>query len=76
MGSLYVLHTTNKQLIFERRYENDRVLVMINIDENEYTAYFDAKAEKGVDLISGKKINLSQGCMLEPYAVKYVRVDV
>ncbi|MBE6746438.1 MAG: maltodextrin glucosidase [Ruminococcaceae bacterium] len=76
MGSLYVLHTTNKQLIFERRYENDRVLVMINIDENEYTAYFDAKAEKGVDLISGKEINLSQGCLLEPYAVKYVRVDV
>ena len=76
MGSLYVLHTTNKQLIFERRYENDRVLVMINIDENEYTAYFDAKAEKGVDLISGKEVNLSQGCGLEPYAVKYVRVDV
>lgn len=74
MGSLYVLHTTNKQLIFERRYENDRVLVMINIDENEYTAYFDAKAEKGVDLISGEEINLSQGVMLEPYAVKYVRI--
>ncbi len=73
-GSFNILHMTNRQLIFERSFEDERILVMINADENEYTAYFDAKAQRGVELISGKDFDFGSGCKLEPYAVKYVRI--
>lgn len=73
-GSLNILHMTNRQLVFERRFEDERILIMINADENEYTAYFDAKAEKGVELISGEDFDFSSGCKLEPYAVKFVKI--
>lgn len=73
-GSFDILHMTNRQLIFERAFEGERMLVMINADEAEYTARFDARAQKGTDLISGKTLDLSYGCTLEPYAVKFVKI--
>lgn len=33
---------TNKQCIWERIYEDERVLVAVNIDSEPYTAHFDA----------------------------------
>ena len=33
---------TNRQMIFERKTEGERVLVALNIDGEPYTAHFDA----------------------------------
>lgn len=74
-GSYENLHVTNKQLIFERKTDSERVLVMINLDENEYTAHFNAGAGCGVDLITGEHHDFGAGSVLPPYSVKYIRTE-
>ncbi|MBE6784005.1 MAG: maltodextrin glucosidase [Ruminococcaceae bacterium] len=73
-GSFNILHMTNRQLIFERECDGERILVMINADENEYTAFFDAKAGSGTDLFTGENISLGQNRM-NPCSVKFVKVN-
>ena len=46
---------TNKQCIFERKSEHERVLVAINADSEGYTAHFDARCGRAVDLITGRE---------------------
>ena len=41
-GAFRSVVLTNKQCIFERKSENERVLVAINADGESYTAHFDA----------------------------------
>ena len=52
---------TNKQCIFERKTEGERVLVAINADSEPYTAHFDAGCGMAVDLITGKKHDFGGG---------------
>ena len=40
-----------KQLIFEREYDGERVIVAINADSSVYHADFNARAGMGQDLI-------------------------
>lgn len=73
-GSFKILHMTNKQLIFERKSENERVLVMINADEYEYTAHFNAEAGCGTDLLTSQHFDFGAGSVLPPYSVQYIRI--
>ena len=57
---------TNRQYIFERKSEHERVLVAINADENEYVAHFDAGCGQAVDLITGKLHDFGGGSHLAP----------
>ena len=59
---------TNKQCIFERAAEGERVLVAINADSEPYTAHFDAGCGMAVDLITGKKHDFGGGSQLPPYS--------
>ena len=59
---------TNKQCIFERKTEGERVLVAINADSEPYTAHFDAGCGMAVDLITGKKHDFGGGSELPPYS--------
>lgn len=72
-GSFNILHMTNRQLVFEREAENERVISAINADENEYTAYFDARAEKGVSLITGETVYLN-GLKMKPYSADFIKI--
>ena len=74
-GDFETLCLTNKQFVFERKVEGERVIVMINADENEYTAHFNANCGCGVDLISGERFDFGGGSRLEPYCVKYVKCE-
>ncbi|MGN0624183.1 MAG: alpha-amylase family glycosyl hydrolase [Oscillospiraceae bacterium] len=67
-GSLAVPVLTNKQCIIEREFEGERVLVAINADEQPYTAHFDAKCGRAVDLITGKAHDFGGGSELPPYS--------
>ena len=73
-GSFDILHMTNRQLIFERSFEDERVIVMINADEVEYTAHFNANAGCGVDLLSGEYFDFGGGSRMDAYSVKYIKV--
>ncbi len=68
-GEFKSLVLTNRQCVFERRLPDGsgRVLTAVNADEAEYTARFDAGAEKAVDLITGKTVSLAGGLVLPPY---------
>ncbi|MBE7052913.1 MAG: hypothetical protein E7391_01380 [Ruminococcaceae bacterium] len=73
-GSFEILHMTNRQIIYERSFEEERIIVMINADENEYTAHYNASAGCGEELITNTHFDFGAGSRLEPYSVKYVKV--
>jgi len=49
------------------------VLVAINADENEYTAYFDTECADALNLITGKKEDLSGKIVLPSYSFRFYR---
>lgn len=66
---------TNKQCIFERKTEGERVLVAINADSERYTAHFDAGCGMAVDLISGEKHDFGGGSELPPYSAYFWKME-
>lgn len=72
-GGIKILHQTNHQLVFEREWEGERILVLINADENEYTAHYDAKAGRGTELITGTPFDFGAGSKMPGYSVQYVK---
>ena len=74
-GSFEILHMTNRQLVFEREFEGERVIVMINADEAEYTAHFNANAGCGTDLLTGAYFDFGAGSIMPPYSVQYIRIQ-
>lgn len=72
-GNFNILHLTNRQLVFERIFEDERIIVLINADENEYTAHYDAKAGCGTELITGRPFDFGAGSTMPGYSVQYVK---
>ena len=66
---------TNKQCIFERKSEQERVLVAINADENDFAAHFDAGCGTAVDLITGEKHDFGGGNELPPYSAFFWKTE-
>ena len=62
---------TNKQCIFERKTDKERVMVAINADAEEYVAHFDAGCGLAIDLITGKKHDFGGGSHLAPYSAAF-----
>ena len=74
-GSYRNVVLTNRQLIFERCWEGERVLVAVNADSVPYTAHFDARAGRATDLITGKPHDFGGGSQLPPYSVAFWRTE-
>ena len=70
-GSYRNVMLNNKQIIFERASQNQRVLVAINAENQPYTAHFDAQCGQAVDLITGQPHDFGGGSLLPPYSVQY-----
>ena len=66
---------TNRQCIFERKTEGERVLVAINADDQPYIAHFDAGCGQAVDLITGKLHDFGGGSQLEPYSAAFWKME-
>ena len=66
---------TNKQCIFERAVEGERVLVAINADSEPYTAHFDAGCGMAVDLITGREHDFGGGSELPPNSAFFWRCE-
>ncbi len=63
---------TNRQLIFEREFEGERIWVAVNADSSEYYARFNSSASGvATDLLSDEKVYLKDGYMLPPYSLFY-----
>ena len=74
-GSFRSVLLTNRQCIFERKTDNQRVLVAINADESEYAAHFDAGCGTAVDLISGRQHDFGGGSALPGYSAFYWEME-
>ncbi len=74
-GAFRSVMLTNKQCIFERKTENERVLVAINADSEAYHAHFDAGCGTAVDLITEKKHDFGGGIELPPYSAYFWKME-
>ena len=66
---------TNKQCIFERKCDDERVLVAINADSESYTAHFDAGCGTAVDMITGKALDFGGGSELPAYSAAFWKME-
>ncbi len=66
---------TNKQCIFQRKTDDERVLVAINADSERYTAHFDAGCGTAVDLITGEVHDFGGGSELPPYSAYFWKME-
>jgi len=74
-GGMRSVVLTNKQCIFERKSENERVLVAINMDSNDYTAHFDAGCGQAVDLITGNLHDFGGGSLMPAYSAAFWKCE-
>ena len=74
-GSYRNVVLTNRQIIFERAVDGERVLVAINADSVPYTAHFDARAGRAVDLITGETHDFGGGSELPPYSAAFWKAE-
>ena len=74
-GSYRTVLLTNRQFIFERAVEGERVLVAVNADGAPFTAHFDAGAGRAVDLITGAAHDFGGGSELPPYSAFFWRTQ-
>lgn len=74
-GSFRSVLLTNKQCIFERKTEAERVLVAINADAEAYHAHFDAGCGMAVDLITGKEHDFGGGSLLPGYSAYFWKME-
>lgn len=66
---------TNKQIIFERKCDDERVLVAINADRESYVAHFDAGCGLAWDLITGEQHDFGGGSELAPYSAQFWKME-
>lgn len=70
-GSYRTVLLTNKQYIFERTVDGERVLVAVNADAEPFTAHFDAQCGRATDLITGELHDFGGGSELPPYSAYF-----
>ncbi|WP_026651652.1 alpha-amylase family glycosyl hydrolase [Butyrivibrio proteoclasticus] len=73
-GDFKSLLLTNRQCIFEREAEDDRVIVVINADENQFHADFNARAGKATDMITGAEIDFGGGLDIPGYTAYLLQI--
>ena len=74
-GGMRSVVLTNKQCIFERKSEHERVLVAINMDSNDFTAHFDAGCGQAVDLITGELHDFGGGSLMPAYSAAFWKCE-
>ena len=74
-GSYRNVVLTNRQIIFERKTDSERVLVAINADAQPYTAHFDAGCGLAQELLTGKTHDFGGGSELPPYSAQYWKME-
>ena len=74
-GAFRSVVLTNKQCIFERKTDGERVLVAINADGEDYVAHFDAGCGMAVDLITGEKHDFGGGSTLPAYSAYFWKME-
>ena len=72
-GSYRNVVLTNHQLIFERRTDDERMLVAINASDAQFTAHNGELGGTMTDLLTGNEIQMSGQLEMPPYSVQYLK---
>lgn len=72
-GSYRNVILTNHQLIFERRTDDERMLVAINASDAPFTAHNGELGGTMTDLLTGNEIQMSGQLEMPPYSVQYLK---
>lgn len=73
-GSFKSILLNNKQMIFEREFEDERVIVAINESDESFSAHFNANAGRAIDLITGETHDFGGGSELPAYSAAYWKI--
>jgi glycosidase len=73
-GSYKSIVLTNRQLVFERLYQGERIWIGINADATDYTAYFNGPI-KATNLLTGELIFAKNNYKMEPYSLFYWKIS-
>jgi len=74
-GGFKSIVLTNKQCIFERSIDGERVLVAINAEEQSFRANFNVGASKALDMISGEEQSFEGGVTLPGYSAYFWKLS-
>lgn len=66
---------TNRQCIFERKTDTERILVAINADSELFHADFNAGCGTALELITGTMHDFGAGSDLPPYSAAYWKME-
>ena len=72
-GSYRNVVLTNHQLIFERKTDDERILVAINASDTPFTASSGELGGSMTDLLTGNEIQMNGQLELPPYSVQYLK---
>ena len=72
-GGFKSLVLTNKQCVFERECDGDRIMVAINCEENEFVAHCDFRAGRAIDLLTNDAVDFGGGLRMKPYSVMFLQ---
>ena len=72
-GSYRNVVLTSHQLIFERRTDDERMLVAINASDAPFTAHNGELGGTMTDLLTGNEIQMSGQLEMPPYSVQYLK---
>lgn len=71
LGSYKNTVITNKQLVFEREFEDEKIYIAINAEDKEYKVNFNEG--EVIDILSNEELKPSEGIILEPFSIKYLK---
>lgn len=74
-GSFRSVVLQNKQVIFERKTDKERILVAINLDDAPFTAHFDAGCGQATDLLTGELHDFGGGSTLPPCSASFWKCE-
>lgn len=74
-GTFRSVVLNNKNCIFERKTDTERVFVAVNADNHEFVAHFDAGCGKAIDLITGAEHDFGGGSTLPPYSAFFWKCE-
>lgn len=73
-GDFRTIVLTNRQCVFERNADGERMLVAINVDENSFYAGFNVGCEHGRELLTDTDISIAGGIELPAYSLKIIKL--
>ena len=74
-GGIKSLLLQNEQCVFERAYEDERIIVAINMSENDYMAYFDAGGATAEELLTHEIHEFAGGSLLMPFSINIWKMN-